>query len=210
MPHKHTPDDLTALIKQQYRSKVAFAEAVGLPAHTLYSILSGESFTTCSLSSAMAITQALGLDPRAFAEGRLEPETQTAATTTVPIFDEFTPGEKPQQKGSFPIPAKLARAHPNAFILRIKDNAMNRILAPGFLALVAPNTKSKTANTLYAISIDASPAIIRRLVFHDNGFTLAPESKDPTYRPQLIDYANGEAPDVKLIGEVIWYCPPVK
>lgn len=93
MPHKHTPDDLTALIKQKYRSKAAFAEAIGLPAHTIYSILSGESFVTCPLSSAMAITQALGLDPYAFAEGRLEPATQIGQAALAPIYNEYTPGE---------------------------------------------------------------------------------------------------------------------
>jgi len=209
MPHDHTPEALTALIQQQYRSKAAFAEAIGIPANTLYSILSGENFTTCSLSSAMAITRALDLDPYAFAEGRLEPATQTEQAALAPIYDEYTSNEKPIQKGAFPVPKQLVQAYPQAFMLRIQGNATNRILPPGFLALIIPCAKFETTNPLHAVSIDNAPAIIRKYIQHDNGYTLAPVSLDPTYEPLLITNADKSAPHIKPIGRVVWFCSPI-
>ena len=209
MPHKHTPDDLTALIKQRYRSKAAFAEAIGIPAHTLYSILSGESFTTCSLANAMAITRALNLDPYAFAEGHLKPATQVEQATLAPIYEEYKPGVKPIQIGAFPVPRQLMQAHPKAFMLRIQDNSMNRILPPGFLALIIPCSEFDAMKTLYAVSTDSAPAIIRKYIQHDNGFTLAPVSLDPTYEPILVNSADASAQTIKPIGRVIWFCSPV-
>lgn len=209
MQHAHTTDDLTALIKEKYRSKAAFAKDIDIPAHTLYSILAGDSFTTCSLASALAITRALGLDPYAFSEGRLEPATQIEQAALVPVYDKYRLGEKPWQSGALPVPKQLVATHPKAFVLRLQDNAMNRILPPGFLALVAPCSKLDETKVLYAVSIENAPAVVRKVILHDNGYTLAPVSLDPTYQPMLINNTDESAPVVQAVGRVIWYCSPI-
>lgn len=124
---QHTADDLTALIKERYRSKADFAKAAGVSSHTLYSILAGESFTSCSLTSAMAITRTLDLDPYAFAEGRLQPASQVVSATLVPVYNELVPGKKPETNEQFPVPEALLQTHPKSFMLRVHGNAMNRV-----------------------------------------------------------------------------------
>lgn len=94
-------------------------------------------------------------------------------------------------------------------MLRIQDNAMNRILPLGFLSLIIPSAKFETTNPLYAVSVDNAPTIVRKYIQHDNGFTLAPVSLDPTYKPLLINNADKNAPTVKPIGRVIWFCSPI-
>ena len=209
-----TADQLIALIRDRYHSRSAFAAAIGIPSQTLYSILQGDKIQSCSLASAMAITKALDLDPYAFAEGRLVPASPTA--TPVPVYDQYTPNADNQPHSQFPIPTNLAEAHPGAFMLRITDNSANQILKPGFLALVAPAADPDAeepadahAPNLQAVSINNAPAIIRRVINHDHGFTLAPASDDPTYKPMLVDFNDPEAPTVTRIGPVIWYCSPI-
>lgn len=53
-------------------------------------------------------------------------------------------------------------------------------------------------------------AIARRVILHDNGMALQPDSDDPTYRPVLVDYADDDAPSVSVVGRVVWQCSAVQ
>ena len=41
-----------------------------------------------------------------------------------------------------------------------------------------------------------------------NGFELAPDSDDPTYRPMVYDYGIEGTDEITVIGRVFWYVLP--
>ena len=95
-------------------------------------------------------------------------------------------------------------------MLRIKGNSMNKVLPNGFLVLVDPCTSIDVSGQIYAIAVGGQTATVKRVILHDNGITLQPDSDDPTYKPVLLDYSESDTPEISVIGRVVWWCSPTE
>lgn len=203
-------DDVRELIISRYDTLINFARHIGLSERTLYSALS-KGLRKTTLSTIIPICTGLGIDPVDIAEGQLSFSANMPAPVFVPLFGSIaagTPIEMQQADDMFPIPASLHEAHPESFMLRVKGNSMNKVLPDGFLALIDPVDSVDVSGQIYAVAIGANSATVKRVILHDNGFTLQPDSNDPTYQSQLYDYSKPHAETVSVIGRVVWWCPP--
>lgn len=140
-----------------------------------------------------------------------EAENQDAGNyIDVPVYGSIaagTPIEMIEQDRLFPIPSELHDRYPNAFLLEVQGESMNRKIPNGSFALVNP-TKDIVDGKAYAVCVNGFDATIKRVRKLAHGLELAPDSIDPTYRPKVYDYNEPETEEITVIGRVVWYIVP--
>ena len=204
-------DNVRDLMCDRYGSVKAFADTIGMPSRTLYSALE-KGLGRTSLSTIMPICKGLGLSPEDVFYKRFVPSPAEGAPFLVPVFESVTARKpmQPQSAAAFqPISARLHTVYPDAFLMRVKDDAMDRLLPDGALVLVNPCEKIEASNQFYAVAIDGREAAIRMVEILNNGLRLNPYSHDPTYQKVVLDYNDPDTPPAHVIGRAVWFCADI-
>lgn len=143
------------------------------------------------------------------ADGRIVAPMISARTSTfvdVPLYGSIaagTPVEMEAVEGFIAIPDRMHRRYPDAFLLAVQGESMNRRLPNGSYALVNP-TSDVVDGRVYAVCVNGYDATIKRVRILNNGFELVPDSTDPTFRPKVYDYGEEGTDTITIIGEVVW------
>lgn len=133
------------------------------------------------------------------------------STIDVPLYGSIAAGEPIEMmevEDSQPIPVKVHEKFPDAFLLRVEGDSMNRILPNGSYALVDPAQKEPISGKPYAVCVNGFDATIKRVRRLNNGFELVPDSTDPTYVPKVFNYNEPGTDPVTVIGRVVYYVLP--
>lgn len=109
---------------------------------------------------------------------------------------------------TYDIPSDIYERFPQAFLLKVKDDSMNRVLPNGCYALINPCQEASKPMKAYAVCVNDFDATIKRVKPLSNGYGLIPDSIDPTFRPQIFDFNEIDTQLVSIIGEVVWYLVP--
>ena len=109
---------------------------------------------------------------------------------------------------TYDIPSDIYERFPQAFLLKVKDDSMNRVLPNGCYALINPCQEASKSMKAYAVCVNGFDATVKRVKPLSNGYELIPDSIDPTYRPQIFDFNEIDTQPVSIIGEVVWYLVP--
>lgn len=128
----------------------------------------------------------------------------------VPLYGKIaagTPIEMLSIDDTFPIPCEMAARYPDAFLLKVEGESMNRKIPNGSYALISP-TAEVIDGRAYAVCVNGYDATIKRVQKLANGFLLSPDSIDPTYKPTLYDFGEEGTETITVIGRVVWYCVP--
>lgn len=139
------------------------------------------------------------------------PEANDGSFKDVPLYGSIaagTPIDMIKIDETHPVPAALVERHPDAFLLVVEGNSMNRILPNGSYALVDPCNEVTSDNKPYAVCVNGYSATIKRVHKLANGFELIPDSTDPTYKSTIYDYGEEGTETITIIGRVIWHCVP--
>lgn len=104
------------------------------------------------------------------------------------------------------VPARFVHDDPNVFLLRVEGESVNKIIPNDHLALISPKQKEPNEHDLFAVCVNGHDATIKHVKPLANGIALIPDSHDPTYRPQIFDYADDDCEEVTIIGKVVWSC----
>lgn len=131
--------------------------------------------------------------------------------TDVPLYGAIaagTPIEMITVEDNFPIPTKVHEKHPDAFLLRVVGESMNKILPNGCYALVAPCEDVEANGQPYAVCVNGNDATIKRVDKLANGFRLKPDSNDPTYAEQTYNYNEPGTEEITVIGRVVYHVMP--
>lgn len=134
-----------------------------------------------------------------------------SAMVDVPLYGSIaagTPIEMMAVEDTQQVPEKVHAAHPNAFLLRVEGESMNRILPNGCLALVDPCSEVDRDGKAYAVCVNGYDATIKRVRKLSNGFVLEPDSTDPTYVPQVFNFNEPDTMAITIIGRVVFYVLP--
>ena len=132
-------------------------------------------------------------------------------TIDVPLYGRIAAGapiEMMEIEDMQPVPVPVHQRHPNAFLLRVEGESMNRILPNGCLALVDPCSEVDRDGHPYAVCVNGYDATIKRVRKLNNGFVLEPDSMDPTYEPQVFNYNEPDTQTITVIGRVVYYVLP--
>ncbi len=138
-------------------------------------------------------------------------DSPDAAFVDVPLYGSIAAGmpiEMDAADDMHPIPSSVHRMWPDAFLLRVEGRSMDRILPDGCYALVDPRRDVVHDGMPHAVCVNGYDATVKRVRRLANGFELAPDSMDPTYKPKIYDYGEAGTEEITIIGEVVWYCVP--
>ena len=133
------------------------------------------------------------------------------AMTDVPLYGAIaagTPTEMTSVEDTQPVPNKIHARYPDAFLLRVEGESMNRILPNGCFALVDPCSEIYRDGLPYAVCVNGYDATIKRVRKLNNGFVLEPDSTDPTYQPKVFNYNEPGTMAITVIGRVVYYVLP--
>lgn len=133
------------------------------------------------------------------------------STIDVPLYGSIAAGEPIEMmevEDSQPVPIKVHEKFPDAFLLRVEGDSMNRILPNGSYALIDPAQKEPISGKPYAVCVNGYDATIKRVRRLNNGFELVPDSTDPTYVPKVFNYNEPGTDPVTVIGRVVYYVLP--
>lgn len=103
-------------------------------------------------------------------------------------------------------PARYVDDDPDAFMVRVVGDSMNRDIPDGSFALVSPKYAEPNERDMFLVTVNGYDATIKRVRRLANGIELLPDSFDPTYRPQVYDFGEVDTPTVKIIGKIVWWC----
>ena len=109
---------------------------------------------------------------------------------------------------TYDIPSDIYERFPQAFLLKVKDDSMNRVLPNGCYALINPCQEASKPMKAYAVCVNGFDATIKRVKPLSKGYELIPDSIDPTFRSQIFDFNEIDTQPVSIIGEVVWYLVP--
>lgn len=135
----------------------------------------------------------------------------TSAFVDVPLYGSIAAGmpiEMDAADDAHSVPVTVHRRWPDAFLLRVDGKSMDRILPDGCYALVDPCSDVVHDGMPHAVCVNGYDATIKRVRRLANGFELAPDSSDPTYKPKIYDYGEEGTEEITIIGEVVWYMLP--
>lgn len=133
------------------------------------------------------------------------------STVDVPLYGSIaagTPIEMISSESSQPVPIEVQGRYPSAFLLRVRGESMNRVLPNGCFALIDPEQREPVNCKAYAVCVNGYDATIKRVRRLQNGFELAPDSLDPTYKPTVYDFGEPGTDTVTIIGRVVYYVLP--
>lgn len=129
----------------------------------------------------------------------------------VPLYGSIAAGtsiEVLPMDDMHPIPVIVRDKYPDAFLLKVCGESMNRVIPNGCYALIDPVKTIECDGKPYAVCVNGYDATIKRVKRLANGYELAPDSYDPTYRAQVYDYGVEGTDRITVIGRVVWYCVP--
>ena len=81
---------------------------------------------------------------------------------------------------TYDIPADIHDRYPQAFLLKVVGDSMNRVLPNGCYALINPCQEASKPMKAYAVCVNGFDATIKRVKPLSNGYELIPDSIDPT------------------------------
>lgn len=206
-------DAIRKLIKDNYGSVPKFAEAVDLPASSVYSALDrGLANTRTELTDKIYRELNIDWDTASLTDFRgLKLKSDARDFVDVPLYGSIaagTPIEMMEVENTHPIPAKVHDAYPDAFLLKVEGDSMNHILPNGCYALVEPSNEVEADGKPYAVCVNGYDATIKRVKKLANGFQLVPDSTDPTYPVQTFNYNEPGTETITVIGRVVYYVLP--
>ena len=187
------------------------AKKVGTTQQQIARYESGENDVKSSvlikLSAALGVTISylLGMDGA-------KDSASFSGFTEIPLYGSIaagTPIEMVPVDDTHPIPDAMHEKYPDAFLLRVKGESMNRVIPNGAYVLIDPKQKEPMADGQpYAVCVNGFDATVKRVRKLANGVQLIPDSNDPTFPVQTFDFADPEVETVTIIGRVVWYCIP--
>lgn len=207
-------DSVRKLIDSKYNSVNAFANKFEIPANSVYNALN-RGFVNTRTELTDSIFRALDVDwnsvkAEPFIGLKLKGDSPEDGYVEVPLYGSIsagTPIEMIETSESFVIPNALNEKYPNAFLLKVKGESMNKKIPNGSYALIDP-IKEVINGKVYAVCVNGFEATIKRVRQLNNGFELIPDSTDPTYKAAVYDYGEPGTEEITVLGRVVWYCIP--
>lgn len=93
-------------------------------------------------------------------------------------------------------------SYPDGFFVRVAGDSMNLSLPDGSFAFVAP--VEVRSGDIAAVKVNGDDATVKRVKLMDGLVILEPESSNPEHKRKIIDGTDPDAPDVRLLGKVVW------
>lgn len=98
------------------------------------------------------------------------------------------------------VPERVVLAYPDAFLLRVEGNCMDRVIPEGSHIVVVPH-KVPTNGSIVVVRDDTYEAIMRRYYKGSSALMLSPDSYEEEYQDIIVH----DGQEITLIGVVVWW-----
>jgi repressor LexA len=103
-------------------------------------------------------------------------------------------------------PSVLKRWNNEGGCIVAKGDSMNLLFPDGAYLYVVPHDKRPVSSGDIAwVKVNGDDACVKRLKMFDGIVVLEPESTNPEHRRRVIDKDDPDAPEVRLLGKVVWF-----
>lgn len=131
-------------------------------------------------------------------------------TATAPVLGAIHAGDPQEAIESageeHELPQRIKDRFPTGFFLVVKGDSMNLVLPEGCYAFIAPNEVLPVkSGDIAAVKVNGDDATIKLVKLFDGVVILEPQSTNPAHKRRVIDENDPDAPDVRLLGKVVWY-----
>lgn len=195
------------LIEKSGYSDAEVARRLGVNPSTVCRWKSGEQ--SPPLSKIKRIADFFGVNPMVFVSEDAIPVV--GKSTEVPLYGSIAAGvplEMVKVEEYVEIPENIAHRHPNAFLLRVNGDSMDKVIPNGMYALIDPDQQPKNGD-IVAITLNGCDATLKRFFRNRNTITLEPDSHNPEHRAITLDCTKGECEDLRVLGKMVWFMAPL-
>lgn len=198
----------------------SFADKIGATKQAVNNWINSTSIPDIEKLAEIAHTFGLPLSALLTSDDGLTPSlVRDDNMVDLPIYGAIaagTPIEMIEIEDTFPISRSLLEklgginedGEVTFFLLRVEGESMNRILPNGCYAVIKPCSYIDRDNQPYAVCVNGYDATVKRVRKLANGFELAPDSTDPTYKAKVYDYGEPGTDKITIIGRVVYYVLP--
>jgi repressor LexA len=190
-------------------SDAEIARRLGVNRSTISRWKSGEQ--SPPLPKVKEIADFFGVNPMVFVDEFHGAISVKAASVGVPLYGSIAAGvplEMIQIEEYIEIPEMIGNKYPDAFLLRVNGDSMNKVVPNGMYALIAPNEEIKNGDVV-AINVNGYEATLKRFFKLHNTIVLEPDSYNPEHTPMMLDCTKAECEDLKVLGKMVWFMSPL-
>jgi repressor LexA len=106
------------------------------------------------------------------------------------------------------VPTEIAETYPNAFLVKVTGDSMNKIIPAEALALIDPTADVKNGD-IAAVAINGYDATLKRFYKFKDGITLEPESYNTKHKTQYYNQNEALVTPISIKGKLVWYMAPL-
>ena len=197
-------DNLRRIMDERGLDGPSLAQLMGLEKQSIYSWLKMNSFPSATNIQKLIDTLHVTSDELLARKGNA-----SHGFVPVPLLGRIAAGDPIPMDEVDDVreaPARFVADDPDAFLLKVDGESVNRVIPDGSFALVSPRHREPNEHDLFAVCVNGHDATIKHVKRLANGFMLVPDSHDPTFRPTVFDYNDEGTETVTIIGKVVWWC----
>lgn len=106
------------------------------------------------------------------------------------------------------VPFEVEQQYPNAYLLEIKGDSMNKILMEGSYVLIDPCSHLDNGE-IGVVRVNHTEATLKRFYKMGETIMLQPESTNSEHHNQIYDCTKGECDSISIIGKLVWTMSPI-
>lgn len=131
-------------------------------------------------------------------------------TATAPVLGRIAAGDPTEaielSDEMHELPQRIKERFPGGFFLVVRGDSMDLVLPDGCYAFVAPDEVLPVkSGDIAAVKVNGDDATVKVVKMFENVIILEPRSSNPAHKRRVIDGSDPDAPDVRLLGKVVWF-----
>lgn len=105
------------------------------------------------------------------------------------------------------VPFEIEQQYPDAYLLELKGDSMNKILIEGSYVLIDP-CKELENGEVGVVRVNHTEATLKRFYKMGETIMLQPESTNSEHQNQIYDCTKGECDSIAIVGKLVWAMTP--
>lgn len=137
------------------------------------------------------------------------------AKVVKPAFKELkgivaagTPLEMFEAPERVSVPFEIDQRYPDAYLLELKGDSMNKMLMEGSYVLIDPCEYLENGE-IGVVRVNHTEATLKRFYKMGETIMLQPESTNPEHQNQIYDCTKGECDSISILGRLVWAMTPI-